>query len=1502
MPQSVIIANHTISSNAVSVIPLDESTVLPITVMLRRPVHPDGLTVEQYAEKVINGELPPLDRATYRAHFTVSDSDIAAVLAFASANRLELDYHYATGATVHLTGTVKHINSAFGITLQTVTDGGSTYTSFNGSVSLPIELSDIVVGVLGLEESAIVSRNASNPGRILSPTNSEVTSLATAAKAYGTPWPQGGGQTVAIIELGGGYTNTNLQDSFRANGIDGVTIPFPNVRAKTVTGAAGNNPTGGDLSTNLEVVGDIVAVGAAAPSANIIVYFAKDYQPSSVVSIWQRILNDAISGTESINIISYSYGASEQYLGSTLPQLDGIISSLVTLGITICASTGDYGPWPYDPSGPNAAYSTYGYPNYPASNPGVLAVGGTILQLDPITGAFGNEYAWNQLTAAGGGGVSRRFSVPTYQNSGIFITTNPSGSATGASGRAIPDISAHADPSCVISVYDSTNNNPSALYYFGGTSVAAPLVAGMIAGLNSMVGGSIGAPQNLLYNKADRYIRDVTVGNSNIRVGGTYGGGYEATTGWDAVTGLGSINFNAVYYDYVTSTLTNITVATTLSQQLTLIPSFDPTNLSYGVNVDNSVTSVIITPTAPVPTQTILVGGQTAISGQAITIDGLTVGPFNAIPVTVTSFNGQFSSNYVININRAAQLPNDATLSDLYFAATTDTAISPVLVPLSPRFVTTITSYIGTVTNAYKFIGLDASANDAGIHSITVNNSPVTPNTFTGPAFYLNTGSNSFTIVATAGDLVTKKTYNTTIFRLNPAGTTDAVTPVVIHPPVHWITTQTNLGLVGGATFTTSIRASGTDTTYSLIAGTLPPNLTLQGFLLPNYTGTTCLINGSVQHYPQPFTGTFVVRAYSRLREDQSGNDYIADKTFSIDVRRQDPPIWFDNGGPLDPRAPFQLSGTGDGLFIDRDFMSYQMTALPTGSDQYTITYALVSGFHTLPNGLELSPTGTLEGIINTDIGLDYINTFTFAVAASDGYLATTQTFVMYVINANSSATTYAEIGPPFQVLQAPEFIGSTDLGVYRDNSIQFIPVTAYDPYPWMGVVTYSYNTLTTTLPYGLSLDPTSGILAGYIPRTDTYSVIYDFEITATKTRTLPNPNGGSVITAVSSSTMFTMQVIRSDENQISWISTGSLGNLLPGVPSELSIFAQQTQNISPLIYSIVAGSLPSGLSLTTAGNIIGITTQTGVFTPTIVASDSAIYSPQTWQQAVQTNIYQEAISIPQTFKLTVPEPIKFRIVSQNRQGLDYYSTLTSSYNNIYIKPFLPIRQRQLYNQFINNTTEIFIPELLYRADDPNFGIQRDPRLYVEYGVFELNSATNYFVHYDYLDPTFVDNTNYFHANGINQSELFFTDVQTQSAFDGSGKPIYDVVYVGVVDPTNLIANTRKYFTTAKFTVPEWSPKRGNLGSTGIGTYYGLATNRNYTPRWTRPFTSKGTFLPAVILCYALPGNGQKIVDRFNRSVANGGFTFNQLNFMVDRFVIDHTRSSTSSAYLLFGA
>jgi hypothetical protein len=367
-------------------------------------------------------------------------------------------------------------------------------------------------------------------------------------------------------------------------------------------------------------------------------------------------------------------------------------------------------------------------------------------------------------------------------------------------------------------------------------------MAGMIAAFNSVAGGSLGAPHNLFYNNASRYIRDVTIGNTNVKANGAYSGGYEATTGWDAATGLGSVKFDVLYTDYVSSTLTNITVATVSGRNLPLIPTFNPTdtiNVSYGTTVSNTVTSVIITPFSIAPNQTIKVGGNLTTSGSPVQIDGLAIGPYNQIPVTVQSFNGQHTTNYVINITREAALSTDATLASLYLAATTDTTVSPILMTLSPSFATTITSYVSTVTNAYQFVGLNPSANDAGIHSVVVNlydannqltSVPVTPNTYSGPIFYLTTGSNTFRIVATAGDLITKKTYDVLVYRLNTIGTTASVVPPTIYPPIHWITTNTNLGTITGGTFTTNVRATGTDTQYSVISGSLPNYLNLTQF------------------------------------------------------------------------------------------------------------------------------------------------------------------------------------------------------------------------------------------------------------------------------------------------------------------------------------------------------------------------------------------------------------------------------------------------------------------------------------------------------------------------------------------------------------------------------------------------------------------------------------------------------------------------------------------------
>jgi hypothetical protein len=275
------------------------------------------------------------------------------------------------------------------------------------------------------------------------------------------------------------------------------------------------------------------------------------------------------------------------------------------------------------------------------------------------------------------------------------------------------------------------------------------------------------------------------------------------------------------------------------------------------------------------------------------------------------------------------------------------------------------------------------------------------------------------------------------------------------------------------------------------------------------------------------------------------------------------------------------------------------------------------------------------------------------------------------------------------------------------------------------------------------------------------------------------------------------------------------------------------------LTYSRVIGTLPPGLTIQPSGDITGIPTSAGVYTATMVASTGSIYDASNWAAVTSLQQYTAAVSLPQPFTITV-------------------KNFSDTYTNIYVKPFLPLAQRKIYNDFISSSS-IFVPELIYRPDDSNFGVQKDLKMYVSYGVEELTSATNY--------ASIVSN--------IHPAELYFDGVSTITAYDSSNKPIYDMVYVQILDSgTGLLAKLKLQTS--------------------------LRTNIDFVPLWQQTAQNNNDYLYAVVLCYALPGEGQKIVDRFERLSRLGGFKFNTINFTVDRLIFDHTKSNTSSSYLIF--
>jgi kumamolisin len=335
----------------------------------------------------------------------------------------------------------------------------------------------------------------------------------------------GAGQTIAVIELGGGFTTSDLDAYF-----GGLNIPVPSITAVGVDGAS-NNP--GDTSgASVEVNLDIDVIGAAAPGAAQIVYFAPNNGDQGFVDA----ISAAVGGTPTPIAISISWGQSEDsWTAQGLSAMNAAISDAAAMGITVCVASGDNG----SSDGVNDGQV---HVDFPASSPYALGCGGTKLVADAATGTVSSEVVWNELAAkegAGGGGVSDKFTQPTWQNNagvGARAASQPAGAAGSAGSsstdwRGVPDVAGNADPVTGYQIYSGGQAQ-----VVGGTSAVAPLWSALVARLAQATGQRFGLIQPLVYAGVSPGadvpgFRDITSGNN---------GAYAAGPGWDSCSGLGS--------------------------------------------------------------------------------------------------------------------------------------------------------------------------------------------------------------------------------------------------------------------------------------------------------------------------------------------------------------------------------------------------------------------------------------------------------------------------------------------------------------------------------------------------------------------------------------------------------------------------------------------------------------------------------------------------------------------------------------------------------------------------------------------------------------------------------------------------------------------------------------------------------------------------------------------------------------------------------------------------
>jgi kumamolisin len=487
--------------NATQVGKPDPNQIIQVTILLRRrtqrPLPRPGYSVgrEEFAER-----------------YGADPEDVKKVERFAAQYNLTIMGVDLPRRSVVLSGRIANMTEAFATDLLVYQHVGGNFLGRTGELFIHSDLEGIVQSVHGLDDrpQARPHFRRNKPHARAAATGDISYTPNLVARLYDYPLSDGAGQTVGIIELGGGYTAADLTAYFQQLGLKQP----PSVVAVGVDSAS-NQPAGDPNSADGEVLLDIEVIGAIAPAANIVVYFG----PNTDQGFLDAITTAIHDKTHNPSVISISWGGPEStWTQQSLQSYDQAFQDAGALGVSVCVASGDGGS--DDGVGDGQAHV-----DFPASSPNVLACGGT--RLESANGLITNEVVWNSGASggAGGGGVSEIFPLPAYQaNAGVPVSVNSSHFA----GRGVPDVSGDADPA---TGYEIRVDGQDAV--FGGTSAVAPLWAALIAIFNQNLGKSMGFLNPALYSTAagTTGFHDITSGNN---------GAYSAGPGWDACTGLGS--------------------------------------------------------------------------------------------------------------------------------------------------------------------------------------------------------------------------------------------------------------------------------------------------------------------------------------------------------------------------------------------------------------------------------------------------------------------------------------------------------------------------------------------------------------------------------------------------------------------------------------------------------------------------------------------------------------------------------------------------------------------------------------------------------------------------------------------------------------------------------------------------------------------------------------------------------------------------------------------------
>ena len=726
-----------------------------------------------------------------------------------------------------------------------------------------------------------------------------------------------------------------------------------------------------------------------------------------------------------------------------------------------------------------------------------------------------------------------------------------------------------------------------------------------------------------------------------------------------------------------------------------------------------------------------------------------------------------------------------------------------------------------------------------------------------------------------------------------------------------WTTTAGKIATIDEqVAYSLQLEANTSDSTaiaYSVIAGSLPAGMQVT---------STGLLTGTPAEVAKRTLYTFVVRA--------TAGTTITDRTFSLDVQGADTPVFTTASGQL------QLDdSTSVGLFwvIDGSSVSLQMQATDTDTASgQTLVYEIMQG--SLPPGITMSKTGLVSGIValtddqrfgvrggydgsGTDDEFDgtYDRTvttksisknFDFIVRVSDGTSFVEQNNSIFVYSADFWRVSNTAIlidkteidgtalTMDFSASRRPVFRTGSDLGTFRHDNAVVIKIDVEDFDPLQGDLEYSIQS--GALPAGVSIDINSGELYGQLTRQSAVEVNYNFTVRANRV----------VSTGVNvfSDQAFTMKVIGEIDIGIVFTTPTVIGTLTADVPSILFLEAVVEDTNRVLSYTKTSGSLPTGITLSSQGNLIGtidpsnFTDSTRAYTFTVSVSDQ-------YQSVATSKEFTLNIDIPYT--------------------QTEYGSMTGHATSL-------IDQNIFYG--ITQDPDINSPEYVYRPEDNNFGMKVKPDMLMMSGL-EAQTLT-----------AFQKQMEQNHA----PKKLYFGDIKTAVAKEGTTTK-YEVVYVEVKDSMvnknglSISSSIKLRNTIAK---PLLGPRASSMDATTDYVDYEITTDGglsfstsgskvryanqlsadlgfietiypnavanmrsrmkslghkewDHLPLWMKT-TQSGDLAPlgyvmAVPICYCKPGTSELVKKR----IKDKALEFKNISFIIDRYVINKSKVATDT-------